>query len=180
MSTGAVSLWLDTRKPKKKEESKFLFKRQVFCSHPRNRKRYPAFYFSIEEFASINETAKPRKEHKDTKDALKALYLRAKKVVKEFKTFSFEAFEAATFGALNKNAADVLNLLDTVIEQKQSIGSVSTAETYPLAKTCTNKYLKHQKRKDESEKEFEPLTFDEITIEFINKLKRYCEKRKTL
>ena len=181
MSTGVASLWLDTRRPKQKEEGRFPVKLQLFCANPRKRKRYPTvFYFSKEEFASIYETTKPRKEHKATQDELKALELKAKKIIKELKTFSFEAFEAIMFGASTKNAADVFNLFDTVIEQKLSIGSVSTAEKYSLAKTCINKYLKHTKRKDEHEKEFEPLSFDEITIEFINKFKHYCEKRKSL
>lgn len=180
MSSAVVSLWLDTRRPKQKEGGRFPVKLQLFCANPRKRKRYPTvFYFSKEEFASIYETTKPRKENKATQDELKALELKAKGIIKELKTFSFEAFEAM-FGASTKNAADVFNLFDTVIEQKLSIGSVSTAEKYSLAKTCINKYLKHLKRKDEYEKEFEPLTFDEITIEFINKFKHYCEKRKSL
>ena len=181
MSTGVVSLWLDTRRPKKKEEGKFPVKLQIFCSNPRNRKRYSTkFYFSKEEFASIYETTKPRNEYKELRKKLIALEQKANDVLDSLRTFSFEAFEAVMFGASNKNAADVFNLFDTVIEQKQSIGSISTAEKYSLAKTCINKYLKHLKRKDESEKEFEPLTFDEITIEFINKFKHYCEKSKSL
>ena len=181
MSTGVVSLWLDIRRPKKKEEGKFPVKLQVFCSHPRNRKRYSTvFYFSKEEFASIYQTTRPRNEYKEQRKKLIALEQKANNVLDSLRTFSFEAFEAIMFGASNKNAADVFNLFDVIIEQKQSLGSVSTAEKYLLAKTCINKYLKHQKRKDENEKTFEPLTFDEITIDFINKFKHYCEKRKSL
>jgi hypothetical protein len=174
-----LSLWLDTRH--KKLNGTYPVKLRLFCQNPRKQKLYTTvFEFTKEDFASIYETTKPRNEYKELRKKLFALEQRGNDVLDSLRTFSFEEFEAIMDGASTKNAADVFNLFDTVVEQKLSIGSVSTAEKYSLAKTCINKYLKHQKRKDENEKEFEPLTFDEITIEFINKFKHYCENKKSL
>lgn len=169
----ALTIVLDKRR--KKLNGTYPVKLRVYCPSPRKQKLYPTiFEFTEKDFASIWETTKPRIEHKEVRKKLIALEKSGNDSIENLKRFSFEAFEQAIFKTSKTDHSNVFDLFDEVVKQKISIGAISTAEKYSLAKKCVQSYLSHKEQKTES------LQIDLIDAKFLQGLSYYCENVKSL
>ncbi|MDG1276086.1 MAG: site-specific integrase [Algoriphagus sp.] len=168
-----VSITLDKRRIKK--NGKFPVKLQVFQPEPRKQKLYSTiFEFQEKEFQSIWETRKPREDHKQARKKLEALETKASKIAESLEPFSFEAFEEKFFNTSKGDYKNAFYIFDEIEKQKLENGAISTAEKYRLAKTSLQNYLKHKKQDSEN------LTFDKITVQFLESYQSYSENMKNL
>ncbi len=167
-----VSIILDKRRKKKNET--YPVKLSVFCPHPKKQKYYSTiFEFSENEFKSIWETTKPRKEHQKNRKKLFALQNKANTIIDDLKHFSFESFEKIMFDIQNADYKNVFSVFDEVTKLKIDLGAISTAEKYESAKRCIMAYLKYNGKP-------ETLLFESINVSFLNKFTSYCENIKGL
>lgn len=163
-----VSITLDKRRIK--QNGKYPVKLQIFQPEPRRQKLYSTiFELTEKEYQSIWESRKPREEHKQARKKLEALEAKASKTVDSLEYFSFEAFEEKFFNAANGDYKNAFHIFDEVEKQKLEKGAVSTAEKYRLAKTSIQNYLKYKKQDSGN------LTFDKITVQFLESYQSYCE-----
>lgn len=167
----ALSIVLDKRR--KKQNGTYPVKLRLYSPFPRKQKLYPTvFEFTEKEFASIWETNKPRNEYKDARNKLIALETLGNKTIQDLKRFSFDAFENALFNKSKADYSNAFDLFDEVINQKISVGAISTAEKYQLAKRCIQSYLEYKGQKKEV------LLIDLIDVKFLEGLTYYCENIK--
>jgi site-specific recombinase XerD len=168
-----VSIALDKRRIK--QNGKYPVKLQIFQPEPRRQKLYSTiFELTEKEYQSIWETRKPREEHKQTRKKLEALEAKAVKIVETLDPFTFETFEEKFFNAAKSDYKNAFNIFDEIEKQKLEIGAISTAEKYRLAKTSLENFLKYKKQ--DSDK----LTFDKITVQFLESYQSYCENVKKI
>lgn len=166
-----VSIFLDIRR--QKINGQFPVKLRIYSPYSQTKKLYnTVFEMTAKEYQSIWETRKPREEHKETRRKLEALEAKAIKIVETLEPFTFEAFEEKFFNAAKSDYKNAFNIFDEIEKQKLETGAVSTAEKYRLAKTSLQNFLKHKKQ--DSEK----LTFDQITVQFLESYRSYCENEK--
>lgn len=168
-----VSITLDRRRAKK--SGKYPVKLQLFQSEPRKQKLYSTIFDMTEkEYSSIWESRKPREEFKNTREKLEALESKAKKVVESLDPFSFDGFEEKFFNAAKSDFKNAFTIFDQIEKQKLEIGAISTAEKYRLAKISIQNYLKYKNQNAQQ------LTFDKITVQFLESYQSYCENVKHL
>jgi site-specific recombinase XerD len=168
-----VSITLDRRRTKK--NGKYPVKLQLFQAELKKQKLYSTIFdFTEKEFQSIWESRKPREEHKQTRKKLEVLESRALETIDSLEYFSFEAFEEKFFNVAKVEYKNAFNIFDEIEQQKLEIGAISTAEKYRLAKISLQNYLKHKKHDAEN------LTFDKITVQFLESYQNYCEETKGL
>ncbi len=168
-----VSIFLDIRR--QKLSGQYPVKLRVYNPYSQTKKLYnTVFELTEKEYQSIWETRKPREEHKQTRRKLEALEAKAVKIVETLEPFTFEAFEEKFFNAAKSDYKNAFNIFDEIEKQKLETGAVSTAEKYRLAKISLQNYLKHKNQ--DSEK----LTFDKITVQFLESYQSYCENVKHL
>ena len=158
-----ISYYLDTRR--EKQNRKYPVRLRVFTPAPRKQKLYPTkFDYTIEEFASIWETIKPRIEHKEVKAIMQAELTNAENIAKEVSPFSFDYFEKKLYRA-SKEGKNVLYHYEQAIQSLLSNGQISTASNYGLSRKSLLNFIEHEKGKVPS-----TVIFYDITQEF---LKRY-------
>lgn len=167
----SVSITLDTRW--KAKNKKAVVKLQVYQPEPKKQKLYQTpFRMTEAEFKAAWKDRKIKDEFIELRRKLEALQKRAEEIVKSLDHFTFEAFEEKFFNAAKSDYKNAFNIFDEIEKQKLETGAVSTAEKYRLAKTSLQNYLKHKKQ--DSEK----LTFDQITVQFLESYRSYCENEK--
>uniref|UniRef100_UPI0040474463 tyrosine-type recombinase/integrase n=1 Tax=Algoriphagus sp. TaxID=1872435 RepID=UPI0040474463 len=164
----SVSITLDTRW--KAKNKKAVVKLQIYQPEPRIQKLYQTnFRLTVEEFKSAWKERRPRDEFKDLRRKLEAVESKAIKIVDSLDPFSFEAFEEKFFNKENKDFKNAFNIFDELEKQKLEKGAISTAEKYRSAKTSIQNYLKFKNQNSDS------LTFDKITVQFLESFQSYCE-----
>ncbi|MFN3761266.1 MAG: tyrosine-type recombinase/integrase [Algoriphagus aquaeductus] len=169
----SVSITLDTRW--KAKNKKAVVKLQVYQPEPKKQKLYQTpFRLTEEEFKAAWKDRKPKEEFKELRKKLEALEAKAVKIVESLDPFTFEAFEEKYFNAAKSDYKNAFNIFDEIEKQKLEIGAISTAEKYRLAKTSIENYLKYKKQ--DSDK----LTFDKITVQFLESYQSYCENVKKI
>lgn len=169
----SVSITLDTRW--KAKNKKAVVKLQVYQPEPKKQKLYQTpFRLTEEEFKAAWKDRKPKEEFKELRKKFEALEAKAVKIVETLDPFTFEAFEEKFFNAAKSDYKNAFNIFDEIEKQKLEIGAISTAEKYRLAKTSIENYLKY--KKEDSEK----LTFDKITVQFLEFYQSYCENVKKI
>ncbi|MFL0685376.1 MAG: tyrosine-type recombinase/integrase [Algoriphagus aquaeductus] len=169
----SVSITLDTRW--KAKNKKAVVKLQVYQPEPKKQKLYQTpFRLTEEEFKAAWKDRKPKEEFKELRKKLEALEAKAVKIVETLDPFTFEAFEEKFFNAAKSDYKNAFNIFDEIEKQKLEIGAISTAEKYRLAKTSLENYLKYKKQ--DSDK----LTFDKITVQFLESYQSYCENVKKI
>jgi len=127
-----ISIYLDTRRSK--ENGKYPIKLRVFTPEPRTQKLYSTFFeFTKQEFESIWETTKPRKEYKDIRIKLQAIEIKANEVAERLPYFSFEAFEKVMYSNQISAQNDVSTCYQQAIEQLKKNKQVGTASNYELS-----------------------------------------------
>jgi integrase/recombinase XerD len=169
----SVSITLDTRW--KAKNKKAVVKLQVYQPEPKKQKLYQTpFRLTEEEFKSAWKDRRPKEEFKELRKKLEALESKASKAVDLLEPFSFEAFEETFFNSAKSDYKNAFNIFDEIENQKLDIGAISTAEKYRLAKISLQNYLKYKKQDSEN------LTFDKITVQFLESYQNYCENTKYL
>lgn len=164
----SVSITLDTRW--KAKNKKAVVKLQIYQPEPRIQKLYQTnFRLTVEEFKSAWKERRPRDEFKDLRRKLEAVESNAIKIVESLDPFSFEAFEEKFFNKENKDFKNAFNIFDELEKQKLEKGAISTAEKYRSAKVSIQNYLKFKNQNSDS------LTFDKITVQFLESFQSYCE-----
>lgn len=164
----SVSITLDTRW--KAKNKKAVVKLQIYQPEPRIQKLYQTnFRLTIEEFKSAWKERRPRDEFKDLRRKLEAVESNAIKIVDSLDPFSFEAFEEKFFNKENKDFKNAFNIFDELEKQKLEKGAISTAEKFRSAKVSIQNYLKYKNQNSTS------LTFDKITVQFLESFQSYCE-----
>jgi len=164
-----ISIYLDTRRAK--ASGKYPVKLRVFTSSPRIQKLYSTiFEFTEDEFNSIWETSKPRKEHKETRQELQALETKANEVAKALQIFTFEQFEKKLYrkGGIGQ---DVFYQYGLAIERLKGNNQLGTASSYELCLKSIKEFLVYQKGKEITE-----LSFKEITVDWLNEYESYMTK----
>jgi len=147
-----ITLFLDTRR--KKNSGKFPVKLRVYSAETQKKNLYPTkFEFTEEEFKSIYETVKPRKEHREIRLLLTTIQANAEKAAASLPYFTFEGFENAMFSGGIKVEKDVsfyyLQAIETYKKNKQH----STAENYS---SSLKSLLEFNKRKNLNFKDISP------------------------
>lgn len=169
----SVSITLDTRW--KAKNKKAVVKLQIYQPEPKKQKLYQTpFRLTEEEFKAAWKDRKPKEEFKELRKKLEALQARAVKIVETLDPFTFEAFEEKFFNVAKSDYKNAFNIFYEIEKQKLEIGAISTAEKYRLAKTSLENYLKYKKQ--DSDK----LTFDKITVQFLESYQSYCENVKKI
>ena len=164
----SVSITLDTRW--KAKNKKAVVKLQIYQPEPRIQKLYQTnFRLTVEEFKSAWKERRPRDEFKDLRRKLEAVESKAIKIVDSLDPFSFEAFEEKFFNKENKDFKNAFNIFDELENQKLEKGAISTAEKYRSAKVSIQNYLRYKNQNSDS------LTFDKITVQFLESFQSYCE-----
>lgn len=134
-----ISIYLDKRTVKK--GGKYPVKLRVFTSTPRLQKLYSTGYeFSENEFNSIWESARPRKEHKDIKIELQAIEAKANKIAKAIKFFNFEDFERLFLSKSSNHNPDIVFFYDKMIYDNEQKGRIGTASNYKCSKNSLLKF----------------------------------------
>lgn len=168
-----VSIFLDQRR--KKLSGQFPVKLRIYSPYSQSKKLYSTvFEFTEKEYQSIWETRRPREEHKENRRKLEALETKAAKIAETLEPFTFDAFEEMLFNTAKGDYKNAFHIFDKIENQKLEIGAISTAEKYRLAKISLQNYLKHKKQDAEN------LTFDKITVQFLESYQNYCEEIKGL
>lgn len=127
-----VSLYLDTRRAKK--TGKYPVKLRVFSPTPRKQKLYATvFEFTENDFHSIWETKKPRKEHRETRLKLQVIENNAQVIASKLQRFSFEKFERLLFSTGNGDENDVCFYYKQVIDNYKRNKQINTASNYDLS-----------------------------------------------
>ena len=164
----SVSITLDTRW--KAKNKKAVVKLQISQPEPRIQKLYQTnFRLTVEEFKSAWKERRPRDEFKDLRRKLEAVESNALKIVNSLDPFSFEAFEKNFFNKENKDFKNAFIIFDELEKQKLEKGAISTAEKYRSAKVSIQNYLRFKNQNSDS------LTFDKITVQFLESFQSYCE-----
>lgn len=127
-----ISLYLDTRREKK--NGKYPVKLRVFTPTPRRQKLYTtAFEFTIDDFQSIWETKKPRKEHREIRFKLQVIENKAQEIASKLQRFTFERFEQLLFSSNKDIAHDVCFYFKQAIDQYKRNKQIGTASNYDLS-----------------------------------------------
>lgn len=139
-----ISIYLDKRVEKK--GGKYPVKLRIFTSAPRKQKLYSTGYeFTENEFKSIWDNPKPRKEHKDLKIELQAIEAKAHKIAKTIKFFNFEDFERLFLSKTSNHNPDVIFYYNKTIDEFTKKGRIGTASNY---KCSLNSLLKFHKKRN--------------------------------
>jgi integrase/recombinase XerD len=169
----AISIYLDTRR--QKQSGKYPVKLRIFTQSPRIQKLYPTdFEFTKDEFQSIWETTKPRKEHKESRLKLQQIESEAIETAKNINPFSFELFKKAITKAQTIDNDVILHYTQRVKELNKN-KQIGTAETYSLALKSFKAYLI-----DRNGKEPKTLPFETITVQWLNDYENYLTGEKGL
>jgi integrase/recombinase XerD len=161
-----ISIYLDTRR--EKDNGKYPVKLRVFTSAPRIQKLYPTvFEFTENQFQSIWETQKPRKEYKELRLKLHAVEKHANDVADLLTTFTFEQFEKKLF-RIAGDGSNVFYHYNETIERLKSNNQLSTASTYHLGLKSIRAFLLHSNGKEPKK-----LPFHEITPSWLTKYEKY-------
>jgi site-specific recombinase XerD len=124
-----ISIFLDVRRAK--QNGKYPVKLRVFTPMPRTQKLYATPYeFTKDEFHSIWETTKPRKEHKEDRLKLQAIEARANEIANQLSIFSFDAFERLLFSGTSKTQRDIQFYYQQAIALYNRNQQIGTAESY--------------------------------------------------
>lgn len=127
-----ISIYLDTRR--EKLNGKYPVKLRVFIPSIKKQKLYStAFDLTHEEYKSIWESTKPRKEHKEVRMKLRAIETHASEVAEKLSYFSFESFETFLFKGTTINQGDVVSMYNLAIEQYKRNKQIGTASSYDLS-----------------------------------------------
>ena len=165
-----ISIFLDTRR--KKENGKYPVKLRVFTSSPRIQKLYPAdFEFSKEEFKSIWETSKPRREFQDIRLKLQQLENKADDIADKIKPFTFETFEKKLYRKVD-DGSDVFYYYTETIQFFEKNEQFGTASNYRCAINSFKSFIQYR-----SGKLPQYLLFSEITPNWLNQYEQYIIKQ---
>lgn len=163
-----ISFYLDVRRAKK--NGKFPLKLRVFTPSPRKQKLYRTiFEFTENEFKSIWETKRPRKEHKEARQKLMALEAKANKIAGNLHCFSYDAFERVLLSGSHSNINDIALYYNNAIEQYKLNRQISTASNYDLSLKSLLKF--HSK---------ETLAFYDITPQWLRYYENWMLNTKNL
>lgn len=169
----SVSITLDTRW--KTKDKKSVVKLQVYQPEPKKQKLYQThFRLTKEEFKAAWKDRKVKDEFKILRKKLETLETKAQKTIDNLEVFSFESFEENFFNTAKSDYKNAFHIFDEIEKQKLEIGAISTAEKYRLAKISLQNYLKKKKQDSEN------LTFDRVTVQFLESYQNYCENTKHL
>jgi site-specific recombinase XerD len=179
----SISIVLDTRRVL--ANGKYPVKLRVFTPNPRTQKLY-SLKFTInnkvgnelkeiqinaelkkDEFKSIWETTKPRKEHEIFRTQLITIQNEAKNIAKELKNFNIEVFEKAMFG-IKFDKENVIEHYEQTILKLKNNGQISTASNYNLSLKSIIKFIEATKFKTPQK-----ISFHEITKDFLEKYESY-------
>ena len=163
-----ISLYLDTRREKK--TGKYPVKLRVFTPRPRKQKLYATtFAYTENEFKSIWESKKPRKENKEDRIKLEAIQSHANDVASKISLFTFESFERSMKNGSQKYDQDVTFYYKKAISEYKTNKQIGTASSYDLSLKSLKKF--HCK---------DILSFYEITPQWLKEYENFMinsEKR---
>ena len=179
----SISIVLDTRRVL--ANGKYPVKLRVFTPNPRTQKLYP-LKFNInkqivneskviqinaelkkDEFKSIWESTKPRKEHENFRTQLITIENEAKNIAKELKPFNIEVFEKVMFGVKFDKENVIEHYEQTIVKLKKN-GQISTASNYNLSLKSIIKFIEANKNKAPQK-----ISFNEITPNFLEDYESY-------
>ena len=132
MRTYHISIYHDKRR--KKSNGKYPVKLRVFTHIPRKQKLYTTiFEFDENEFKSIWETTKPRKEYKPIRLKLQSIENRANEIAENLNPFDFETFERLMYGGLKAKNNSVAFYYENAIAYYKRNNRIGTASNYEFS-----------------------------------------------
>ena len=135
----SISVYLDKRR--KKKTGKYPVKLRVYAKATDKIKLYSTvFNLKENEFSSVWNTTKPRKEYKDLRKKIQAVETRAENVAKKLDPFTFEQFERILY----RKAGDGIKVkyhYDQIINEFEKRGQVGTASTYNLSRKSIIEFI---------------------------------------
>lgn len=160
-----ISIVLDKRRAKK--NGKYPVKLRVFTPEPKKQILYPTkFDFTKDEFKSIWETSKPRKEHQENRTLLRAIEEKAIKAAKELEYFTFEAFENVLFPTHGKGQKDVVFYYQQAIELYKKNRQVGTALNYEYSLKSLIEFNGNEK-----------LDFKKVTVQWLKDFEHHLTNK---
>ena len=166
-----VSIYLDTRRPKL--NSKYPVKLRVYSTRLHKQKLYPTvFNLMKEEFDSSWNNIKPRGSNKQLKLKLQAVEAKANEVAEGIIPFTFEQFERQLYRGYGEGI-NINYHYSEVITNLRSNDQIGTADIYELSR----KSLRHFES-NHFGREFEKLTFLDITPEWLENYEKYMIESK--
>lgn len=155
-----ISIYLDKRRSK--SNGTFPVKLRVYDCISRKAKLFPTVHdYTVNEFHSIWETSKPKKEFKERRLKLSALENRANLEAETLDPFTFESFKKKMFrhsGDGQNVFFHYLNRIEHLKEKEQH----TTSELYELSMKSIKKFAKSDK-----------LLFNEVTPNWLETYEHY-------
>jgi len=166
MKNYTISIYLDTRR--KKTSGKFPVKLRTYISQSKSQKFYPTIFdFTTEEFDSIWNTTKPRKQHKEAREKLLAIEVKANNVADKLDFFTFEEFEKKLFIKIG-DSTKVSYHYANKIEELKSHSQIKTASNYELSQKSIKEFSEKIKNK-----KYENLNLYSITSKWLDDYEFY-------
>lgn len=161
MKNYSISIRIDKRRLTTNND--FPIRLCVYNSTTQKQKFYKTPYnFTEEQFKSIWENPRPRKENKDIKIALENLKAKAQTIADSLNHFNFEDFERLFMSKESNHKQDVVYYYNKIIDEYQKQTRLGTASSY---KCSLNSLLKFHEKKS--------LDFYTITPSWLKKYENW-------
>lgn len=164
-----ITVFHDTRKLKK--DNTYPIRIRVY--HDYKTRYFPIHKgLTVEQFQKSYLATNPKNtkdfNYSDEKDKIISELTRAKEIAKDLKTFSFDRF-SKKFLRKSGSGHDVFYHYAEKIKDLESQERIKTASGYLLSMKSIKSFLKHKGKPQNT------LTFDAVTIKFLNEYEKWME-----
>jgi len=166
-----ISIWLDKRRAK--SDGTYPVKLRIFTSKPRKQKLYPTtINLTVNDFERVFNSKTRGDKFRNIRDELQAIENKAKNIAKGIFPFTFEEFEKKYIRKVSDSSL-VLSHYQEKIEELQIQNQVSTISNYRSSLKSISEFCNIVKKR-----EFEDLTFLEITPVWLENYEYYMTEKK--
>jgi site-specific recombinase XerD len=161
-----ISLYLDTRRPKK--DDTYPVRLRVFTPDPRIQKLYPTtFDLTEKEFKNAYMNPKPKPEDRELKHKLQEIENKATEEANEIIPFDFPEFENKLYRKRGEGQ-NVIFKYHEQINKFKSLNQIGTAQTYELSLKSLMEFASLTESKA-----LDNLNFKTITPFWLEKFEKY-------